>query len=255
VTDLRVDFLGHAMVLIETDGVRVLTDPAFRGRIGPLRRVAPVPDVDDLGRIDVVLISHLHWDHLDLPSLARLGRDVRIVVPAPAGAWLRAAGFPNAEEIGVGGSVAVGSVVMEAVPARHGGFRPPRGPRADPLGFVIRGSRTVYFAGDTDLFDEMSSLGRLDVALIPVWGWGPTLGRGLHLDPQRAAEALLRLRPRVAVPIHWGTYWPHAMGRLRRSLLIDPPRQFAAIAAELAPEVRVLTTEVGARVDLPDWAS
>lgn len=254
-TDLRVVFHGHAMVLIELDGVRLLTDPAFRGRIGPLRRSVPVPDVDDLGRIDVVLISHLHWDHLDLPSLARLGRDARVVVPAPSAAWLRAAGFPNAEEIGVGGSISVGSVVVDAVPARHGGFRPPRGPRADPLGFVIRGSRTVYFAGDTDLFDEMEGLGPLELALIPVWGWGPTLGRGLHLDPTRAAEAVRRLRPRVAVPIHWGTYWPQAMGRLRRPMLSEPPLQFAAAASVVAPDVLVLPTAVGATVDLPDWTS
>jgi len=255
VTDLRVDFLGHAMVLIDLDGVRLLTDPAFRSRIGPLRRVTPVPDVDDLGRIDAVLISHLHWDHLDLPSLKRLGRDVRVVVPAPASAWLRAAGFPNAEEVAVGGTVVLGGVMIEAVPARHSAFRPPRGPRADPLGYVIRGSRSIYFAGDTALFDGMADLGPLDLALVPVWGWGPTLGRGLHLDPPRAAEALLRLRPRVAVPIHWGTYWPQAMGRLRRSLLVEPPRQFAALAADIAPDVQVLTTEVGATVDLPDWST
>lgn len=254
-TDLRVDFHGHAMVLIDLDGARVVTDPAFRSRIGPLRRAVPALDVEDLGRIDAVLISHLHWDHLDLPSLARLGRDVRVIVPAPAAGWLRAAGFPNAEEMAVGDSVAVGRLTVDAVTARHGGFRPPRGPRADPLGFVMRGSRTVYFAGDTDLFDGMADLGPLDLALIPVWGWGPTLGRGLHLDPPRAAEALLRLRPQVAVPIHWGTYWPQAMGRLRRSMLTAPPRQFAALAADIAPSVRVLTTDVGSTVDLPDWTS
>ena len=117
------------------------------------------------------------------------------------------------------------------------------------MGYVVTGSRTVYFAGDTDLFEGMAALpGPIDVALLPVWGWGPTLGRGLHLDPHRAAEALRLIRPREAVPIHWGTYWPHALGRVYADRLIDPPAAFAEYAAELAPDVRALPTAVGDRV-------
>ena len=108
----------------------------------------------------------------------------------------------------------LGGVQVDAVEALHSGFRPPLGPTAPAIGFVIRGTRSVYFAGDTDMFPGMADLGPIDLALIPVWGWGPTLGRGLHLDPLRAAEALRLIRPRAAVPIHWGTYWPHAMGRV-----------------------------------------
>ena len=113
---------------------------------------------------------------------------------------MRGAGFGDVREIAVGGEARLGSVVVRAVPAVHSGYRPPLGPTAPPLGFVIRGSRTVYFAGDTDLFDGMGAFGEpIDLALIPVWGWGPTLGRGLHLDPHRAAQAL-RLRRRPAGP-------------------------------------------------------
>ncbi len=90
----------------------------------------------------------------------------------------------------------------------------------------------------------------IDVALIPVWGWGPTLGRGLHLDPWKAAEALQLIRPKVAVPIHWGTYWPHALGRVFPERLVEPPAAFAEHAAELAPDVRVVPTEVGGSVEL-----
>ena len=116
---------------------------------------------------------------------------------------------------------------------------------------MIAGTRTVYFAGDTDLFAGMADFGEaVDVALIPVWGWGPTLGRGLHLDPRKAADALRLIRPRVAVPIHWGTYWPHALGRVYPERLVEPPAAFAEYAAEVAPDVRVVPTEVGASVDL-----
>jgi L-ascorbate metabolism protein UlaG (beta-lactamase superfamily) len=204
--------------------------------------------------IDMVLISHLHWDHLDVPSLRALGMDTPIVVPAGAGQWLSGIGFGDVREMGVGDELAVGGVVVEAVEAYHSAFRPPAGPSADPLGYVVRGSRSVYFAGDTDMFDGMSGLARpgevIDMALLPVWGWGPVLGRGRHLDPERAAEALRLIRPRAAVPIHWGTYWPHAMGRVLPARLVEPPAAFAEYAAELAPKVRVLPTAVG---DVVGW--
>ena len=193
---LAVDFIGHSALLIELDGIRLLTDPVTRARVGPLRRVEPVPDRHRLAGVDAVLISHLHWDHLDVPSLRSLGGRVPIVVPAGSGAWMRAAGFTHVQELGVGGTVDIGGVEVRAVEALHSGFRPPLGPTAPAMGFVLRGSRSVYFAGDTDLCEAMWSLGDIDLALIPVWGWGPTLGRGLHLDPLKAAEALRRIRPR-----------------------------------------------------------
>jgi L-ascorbate metabolism protein UlaG (beta-lactamase superfamily) len=249
------DFIGHSTVVIELDGVRILTDPVTRARVGPLRRVEPVPTRDRLRDIDAVLISHLHWDHLDVPSLRDLGRDVPIFAPAGSGAWLRGAGFGDVRELAVDDRADVGGVIVRAVPAVHSGYRPPFGPTAPPLGFVIRGSRSVYFAGDTDLFAGMGEFGeRIDVGLIPVWGWGPTLGRGLHLDPLKAAEALRLIRPRVAVPIHWGTYWPHALGRVYPERLVEPPAAFAEHASELAPDVRVALTEIGGSVELGSLA-
>ena len=248
---LGLDFIGHSAVVIDLDGVRLLTDPVTRARVGPLRRVEPVPARDRLRGVDAVLISHLHWDHLDVPSLRDLGRDTPMFVPAGAGPWMGSAGFTHVREMAVGESVDVGGVLVRAVPAVHSGYRPPLGPTAPPLGFVVRGSRSVYFAGDTDLFDGMGRLGEpIDLALIPVWGWGPTLGRGLHLDPLRAAQSLRLIRPRAAVPIHWGTYWPHALGRVFPERLVEPPAAFVEYAAELAPDVQTAPTAVG---DVVEW--
>jgi L-ascorbate metabolism protein UlaG (beta-lactamase superfamily) len=248
---LGLDFIGHSALVIELDGVRLLTDPVTRARVGPLRRVEPVPARDRLRDIDAVLISHLHWDHLDVPSLRHLGRDVPIFVPAGSGPWMKAAGFGDVREIAVGEQAMVGAVTVRAVPAVHSGYRPPLGPTAPPLGFVVRGRVSVYFAGDTDLFDGMGQLGEpIDMALLPVWGWGPTLGRGLHLDPLRAAQALRLIRPRAAVPIHWGTYWPHALGRVFPERLVEPPAAFVEYAAELAPDVQTAPTAVG---DIVEW--
>ena len=107
-----------------------------------------------------------------------------------------------------GDRLSIDRVHFEVVHALHSGKREPIGPEGPAIGCVIEGSRTVYFAGDTDLFPEMDALAdRLDVALLPVWGWGATIGPG-HMDPQRAAEAVARLRPRLAIPIHWGTLLP-----------------------------------------------
>jgi L-ascorbate metabolism protein UlaG (beta-lactamase superfamily) len=249
--ELALDFIGHSSLVIELDGIRLLTDPVTRGRVGPLRRVEPVPARDRLRDIDAVLVSHLHWDHLDVPSLRDLGRDTAIFVPSGAETWMRSAGFTDVREMAVGESADVGGVMVQAVPAVHSGFRPPLGPTAPPLGFVVRGSRTVYFAGDTDLFDGMGELGEpIDMALIPVWGWGPMLGRGLHLDPLRAAQSLRLIRPRAALPIHWGTYWPHALGRVFPERLVEPPAAFVEYAAELAPDVQTVPTAVG---DVVEW--
>jgi L-ascorbate metabolism protein UlaG (beta-lactamase superfamily) len=93
----------------------------------------------------------------------------------------------------------------------------------------------------------MEALAPLDVALLPVWGWGPSLGRG-HLNPRTAAETLRLLRPRVAVPIHWGTYFPIGRGGRR---LADPPHEFARHAAELAPDVEVRVLKPGDGFELP----
>ena len=240
----RLTYLGHATVLIEMDGVRVLTDPLLRHRTGHLRRHAPPIDPLRHRRVDAVLISHLHWDHLDLPSLRMVGRQARLIVPRGAGRALRRWGFQRVEEIDAGEATHVGPLRVEATKARHAGFRPPFGPHTACLGYVARGSRGVYFAGDTDLFPEMASLGGLDAALLPVWGWGPTLGAG-HLDPRRAAEALTLLRPRLAVPIHWGTFCPIGMGWARPRFLTHPPHAFKRHAAHLAPEVEVRIVRPG----------
>jgi L-ascorbate metabolism protein UlaG (beta-lactamase superfamily) len=248
---LALDFIGHSTVLVELDGIRILTDPVTRSRVGPLRRVEAVPHRDRLHGIDAVLLSHLHWDHLDVPSLRDLGRHLPLIVSAGAGGWLRGTGFGDVREVAVGDALDIGGVRIRVVPAVHSGYRPPLGPTAPALGFVIEGSRSVYFAGDTDLFVGMGDLGGpIDVALLPVWGWGPTLGRGLHMDPLRAAESLQLIRPTAAVPIHWGTYWPHAMGRVFPERLVEPPAAFAEYASELAPDVRIMPTAVGDAVSL-----
>ncbi|MFC7760880.1 MBL fold metallo-hydrolase [Catellatospora bangladeshensis] len=188
-------FLGHSTVLIEIGGVRVLTDPVLRGRLLFLRRHAAPVAVGHYAEVDAVVLSHLHHDHCDLHSLALLGRDVRLIAPDGAGGFLRKRGFRRVVTLAAGESHQVGPVTVTATPAVHDGRREPFGPRAAAVGYLISDGPTVaYFAGDTDLFAGMRGLcPDLDLALIPVWGWGPNLGPG-HLDPERAADAVELLR-------------------------------------------------------------
>ena len=234
----RIRFIGHATVELELSGTTLLTDPFLRRRVGPLVRRPEL--IDPASRApDAVLISHLDRDHLDLPSLRALGGDPQLIVPRGAGGFAREHSFDSVTELGRGESTRVGGVEIAAVPAVHDGRRAPLGPTADPVGYSISGARRVYFAGDTDLFEEMADLSPgLDLALLPVAGWGPTLGEG-HLDPKRAARALALLRPRIAVPIHWGTLHPMGLGRLMARQLTEPPRELVRYAARLAPDVEV----------------
>lgn len=245
-------YIGHSTVLIEMDGVRVMTDPILRRFLGPLVRFGPAIDPGWLEGIDVALISHLHHDHLDFGSLKVLGRQTPLIVPAGAAGTLERRGHTQIHEVSVGDVVDVGAVKVEVVPAAHAGSRPPFGPHTEALGFIVRGSHSVYFAGDTEVFPEMAELGPdLDVALLPVWGWGPTLGVG-HMDPQQAAEAASLIRPRIAVPIHWGTFSPIGFRWLKPRYLTEPPLDFARHVGELAPEVDVHVVVAGERLVLDD---
>jgi L-ascorbate metabolism protein UlaG (beta-lactamase superfamily) len=241
----RIRYVGHSTVLVDLDGVRLLTDPLLRSRVAHLRRRSPV-DTSALRGIDAVLVSHAHYDHLDLPSLEKLGKKVPVVVPRGLAGLLRKRRFETVVEVEEGETFRIGELAVRAVPAEHAGGRGPLGASAAALGYVVSGSTSVYFAGDTDLFDGMADLGDLDVGLIPVWGWGPTLGKGGHLDPKRAAEAVRRLAVKIAVPIHWGTYFPIHLGIRRVPPFVElPPAEFAAACAEVAPDVTVRVLQPG----------
>jgi L-ascorbate metabolism protein UlaG (beta-lactamase superfamily) len=254
-------FLGHSTVRLELAGSVSTTDPVLTRRIGPLRRVTAPPARTRYADADLVLLSHLHADHLHLPSLRKLHRTARVVVPRGAGAWLRGRGIRNVEELAPGEELEHGALRVHGVPAVHSGHRlgprSTRGPQARAMGHVVEaGGVRVYAAGDTDLFPGMAGFGPLDAALLPVWGWGLSLGPG-HLDPHTAAEAVGLLRPRVAVPVHWGTLavaglplLPGRIGARMRRLLVEPPRRFAAAVAAAGASTRVLVTEPGAAVPL-----
>ena len=247
-----VSFLGHATVLLEVEGVRVLTDPVLRPHLMFLQRVVPPLPPSTYDGVDVVVISHLHQDHCDVPSLAMLGRHVPIVVPRGGENFLRGNGFDNVFALAPGETLRVGPVSVTATPAVHDGARRPFGPVAGAVGYLIASAEyRIYYAGDTDLFAAMRDLSAgLDLALVPVWGWGPNLGPG-HLDPARAATAVELLRPRRAIPVHWGTLFPYGLRFFYPDRLRIPPRAFARAVAERGQAEVVVLEPNGEPVGLP----
>lgn len=242
--------MGHATVEIRMDGAHLLTDPVLRNRIVHLRRQVPDPRIGGEDVPDAILVSHQHFDHLDLPSLRRFGKGVRIIGGPGTAALLGRRGFTAAEELAVGHSASVGAVTVTAVPAEHDGRRRPLARPGEAVGFIVAGSKEVYFAGDTDLYPEMDRISsNVDVACMPVWGWGHTLGEG-HMDPGRAAAATALIRPKIAVPIHWGTLFPMVAGRFGRHHLTRPPRRFEAQVAADSPEVEVAVLAPGSSLPL-----
>lgn len=244
-------FLGHATTLLRLGGSAVLTDPILRRRLGVLKRHGPAIGPDDHSP-DLVLISHPHRDHLDLPSLRLLPSDTPVVAPHGVGGIVAKAGFNEVTEVGPGESAEIAGIAVTATEAAHDGRRDPW-TKADtePVGYVLEAAdRRIYFAGDTDLFDGMDRLAPLDLALLPISGWGPTIGSG-HLDPAKAAEALTRLRPAVAVPIHWGTLYPLGLRRVMPDHRSRRAEEFARLATGEAPEVDVRILRPGEATSLP----
>jgi L-ascorbate metabolism protein UlaG (beta-lactamase superfamily) len=242
-------------VLLELDGTRVLTDPVLRRHVGPLVRRSPRPHAGLLTDLDAILISHLHLDHYDPPSLRRLDRGTPVVGPKGSGRSLARLGFADVRELSPGEETAIGALRVVATAAVHEKGRHPLNRATDCVGFVVAGGLSAYFAGDTALFPGMEGLWPdLDVALLPVAGWGLTLPEGEHMGPQQAARALRLLRPRLAVPVHWGTFGlpGTGLGRRGRDAAAAAPAAFRRHARELAPEVSVSLMRPGETLRLAE---
>jgi L-ascorbate metabolism protein UlaG (beta-lactamase superfamily) len=243
VSGTSVTWWGHSTVWLEDSGVTLLTDPLLTDRLIHLRRMTgPTPRLP--GAPDAVLLSHLHADHFHLPSLRAVPGEPLLIVPRGAAAFvadgLGRAYADRCVELAPGEETTVRGVTVRAVKAAHPGGRGPWSrQQAVALGFVVEGSFRTWYAGDTGLFDEMSGLAPLDLALIPVGGWGPTLGAHGHLDAESAAAALRLVKTAWAVPVHYGTFWPIGMGRVRSHMFHDPGAEFARRAARTAPDTQV----------------
>ena len=228
-------WIGHASFVLRLGGLLVATDPIFSTRIaGAVRReVAPGVALDDLPPIDVVTVSHNHYDHLDLPTLKRIGPAATYVVPLGNGATLLRAGLPNVVELDWWQSHRIGALEIVLVPARHWSMRAPWN-RNDALwgGFVYRTSEGVaYHSGDTAYFDGFreigARLGAIDWAMLPIGAYEPRwFMQPQHMNPEEAGQAFVDLGARRFVAMHWGTF------RLTDEPLGEPPERIRGFFRE-----------------------
>ena len=230
----------------------MLTDPLLTPRLFSIRRVCPPVDPSLLPNPDLVLISHLHHDHCHPQTLRALPGNPTFLVPHGGGDFLAREGIGPAIEAGPGDYLEVFGFRIQCLPTDHSGERVPFGPHAPALAFEICGTRRIYFVGDTGYFEPMRiSSEPLDAALLPVAGWGDSLGPG-HLDPTDAARATLQLGPRWVIPIHWGAYRNAIPAIARFNRRPDPAREFlAALAGSPAGiETALLRPGTGDRLEL-----
>ena len=245
---LQVAWLGHSTVVVDVAGRRLITDPLLRRHGGALRRRSTPPVRHQWQDVDAVLLSHLHHDHAELRSLRMLGNAPVVTGPANA-AWLRRRGLQGVAPEGwrdLGGGV-----VVRLVEAVHHARPMPHRPNETHGHLVRAGDTVVWFAGDTELYDGMTELpgyadrDRVDLAVVPIGGWGPRLSPG-HMGPEEAATACAMTRSRWALPVHWGSLHPPLMGRLG-GWMDRPLVHFEEALARTAPRCRLVRAGPGER--------
>lgn len=239
-----VTWIGHATFLVQMDGVNFLTDPIWSERASPLsfagpkRLVAPGVAIEDLPPIDFVVISHNHYDHLDLPTLVALAErdsNTRFIVPLENGPLLRKNGIETITELDWGGSFDVKGVTVYCTPIQHWSKRSLNDTRKSLWSSwaVIGESRRFFFAGDTGYFDGFAQIGQLlgpfDAAAIPIGAYEPSsMMRPSHMNPEEAAQAAIDLNTKAAIGMHFGTF------NLTQEPIDEPPKRFRAAMAETA---------------------
>jgi N-acyl-phosphatidylethanolamine-hydrolysing phospholipase D len=240
-----VTWIGHATLLVQVEHVTFLTDPTWSDRpspvpgLGPKRFVEPGLEFEDLPPIDFVLISHNHYDHLDLPtlrSLAKRNADTVFFIPLGNGDLLRSQGITHVQELDWGQTVTYSGVTIHCLPSQHWSKRSLTDDRmALWSSWAVTGDqRRFYFAGDTGYFPGFEEIGRklgpFDLAAVPIGAYEPqAMMRESHMNPEEAVRAAQDLRAERTVAIHFGTF------DLSDEPLDEPPRRFreAAVDTEL----------------------
>jgi L-ascorbate metabolism protein UlaG (beta-lactamase superfamily) len=225
---MKTTYVRWCMTIIETNGLRIVTDPVFRvlGFPATPREYT----IERLPKPDLILISHRHFDHWDPWAMRRLPRDIPLIVrPHQIADEARRWGYTQVQELDPWDKTQVGEATITAVPAQHQGGE---------VGFVLEGEKTVYFAGDTSFHQEIFTvIGQrfdLDVVLLPIGGLR-FFGVSAHIDPAQAVEALKLLRPQVVIGTHWGC-WLHL---LPITDMPGTPQELARLLAEAQVNVQV----------------
>jgi L-ascorbate metabolism protein UlaG (beta-lactamase superfamily) len=254
---IDVTWLGHSTVVLDIDGVRIVADPLLRRHTGILRRRGRTPDRTAWTGADAVLLSHLHHDHAEVRSLRLL--DGAPVLTAPENAeWVDRKGL-NGRALGPDEWISLGpadrSVRARLVPAVHHARPMPHRPNA-ANGHLVQGpSGTVWVAGDTELYPDLDLIpswagAPIDLALVPIAGWGPRLSPG-HMGPEEAATACRRIGARWAIPVHWNTLYVPTTDFWPGGWMTKPGPAFVEALAREAPTCRPVVLDLGESTPIP----
>lgn len=214
---ITVTWIGHSTFLINLEGTTILTDPVFSDKIGVsilglttigLRRfVPPALTIAELPPLDLILLSHAHMDHYDIPSLRRLPREVPTILARDTTEFMDDLGYTALREMDWGQTAEVKGVRIEAVPVKHWGRRYPWDRDRGYNGFLLtKGKRSILFGGDTAYTERLPAAtnGRpLDLAILPIGGYNPYIAN--HASPEQAWDLFHEMRARYLIPMHWRT--------------------------------------------------
>ncbi|MFC4766678.1 MBL fold metallo-hydrolase [Effusibacillus consociatus] len=244
--DITVSWIGHSTLYINFFGTKILTDPVFSERvglslgpltIGPKRHTAPALPLKSACDIDLILLSHAHMDHFDLPSLKRLAnRSVQVITAAGTSRLLKRMKFGRIQELGGKDKIELDNgMTITAVPVRHWGNRFPWNHNYAWTGYLIeyKGVR-LFFAGDTaytPTLKELQTIGPIDIAFVPIGAYSPVSFQGAHCTPEQAWQMFLESGAKWLVPIHWDTFV------LSHEPVEEPMERLLAVAGEEAGRI------------------
>ncbi len=235
-------WIGHASFLIQTPEMNVLVDPIWSKWLKVIKRLKqPGMDIHHLPAIDLVLVTHAHFDHLDRRTLRRVAADQPIVVPIGVGNLVHDLGFNIVHELDYWQTVPLGSVNISLTPCYHWGARFLADFHRGFGGFVIdSGGRSLFHCGDSAYFPGFKEIGarhNIDVALLPIGAYDAPTGREVHMNPEEAVQAFVELKANTLVPMHYGTF------RLGYEPMDEPPVRLltAARAQGVEEKVRIMT--------------
>jgi len=250
--ELGVTFIGHSSFFLQAHGLNLLIDPVFARWLFVLKRLRrPGLQVRDLPPVDLVLVTHAHFDHLHRPSLRAIVRHTRqkgrpaprIVIPRHVGDLVSDLGFREIIELEWWDEYRQDGVSVVHTPSRHWGARVIRDMHRGYGGYVLRSAReSLYHAGDTAYFPGFAEIGRRlrpDLALLPIGAYHPASFRNVHASPADAVQAFLDLRARWMVPMHYGSF------RLSHEPMDEPLKLLAAEARKAGVQERVLVLQEG----------
>ena len=239
---LCITWIGHASFLIRGAGANILIDPNWARWLKGIKRLRhPGLHLHDLPDIDLVLITHAHFDHLDRRTLRQVASNQPIVVPFEVGNLVHDLGFKRVHELHYWESWKRGPIEVILTPAQHWGARFLHDAHRGFGGYLVRfGKRTLFHCGDTAWFDGFRAIGArtpIDIALLPIGAYDPPSRREVHMNPEQAVRAFLHLGAKTLVPMHYGTF------RLSYEPVDEPLRRLLACARDhgIEDRVRVLT--------------